>query len=71
MRTAAKFAVGSLSAQETLELLCLAALLVRWHRVVGACDGDLEQARGVWRMIGGAELGLEDAIELEEGLVEQ
>jgi len=46
--------VGSspLTAGEALALLGLAHLLARWHRVVAACDGDLEQARGVWAELG-------------------
>jgi hypothetical protein len=44
-----------LSYAEARDLLLLAILLGRWHRVLASCDGDLEQARAVWRMIGQAE----------------
>jgi hypothetical protein len=59
MRTAAKrYVVGPrpTSYAEARDLLALAILLGRWYRVLDACDGDLEHARAVWRLIGQAEL---------------
>jgi hypothetical protein len=40
---------------EARDLLALALLLKRWHNVIDACDGDLEQARRVWAEVGRAE----------------
>jgi len=55
LKTAAKrYVVGPrpLSYAEARDLLALALLLGRWYRVLDACDGDLEHARGAWRLIG-------------------
>lgn len=40
--------------EQELELLLLAVMLPRWHRLLNACGGDLAQAQGVRRMLEGA-----------------
>lgn len=58
MRTAAKFRVVSraLTPAQAIDLAYLFGVLLRFERLVEACDGDREQALGVWRMIGREEL---------------
>lgn len=45
-----------LTSSEALDLLYLASVLVRWHRILDACGGDREHALRVWRAVGRAEL---------------
>jgi uncharacterized protein YbjT (DUF2867 family) len=42
----------ALSYEEARDLLGLAILLRRWHRVLDACDGNREQALAVWNQLG-------------------